>query len=127
MLPTYVNKLSHGADVDKSIGDDIDDFYNRIKTNKMICLQYSKLDRTTLPLRALTNEISPLYPSNDSVFTVRTFHVSMLTEKEESHIKKIYSEGTNDTRRGRIELFKNETDPIQKLNDPPEYVTTAAK
>jgi len=25
------------------------------------------------------------------------------------------------------ELFKNETDPIEKLNDPPEYVTTAAK
>jgi len=25
------------------------------------------------------------------------------------------------------ELFKNETNPIEKLNDPPEYVTTAAK
>ena len=25
------------------------------------------------------------------------------------------------------ELFKNETDPIEKLNNPPEYVTTAAK
>ena len=89
------------SDVDKSIGDDVEDFYNRIKTNAInICMQYSIFDQMTLP-----NQISSLAPLSDSISTVRTFHVSMLTDKEESEM----SLGTNLTRLGRIKFFKNRT------------------
>ena len=40
---------------------------------------------------------------------------------------KIHIEALPDLPSNYDELFKNETDPIDKLNNPPEYVTTAAK
>ena len=88
MVPAWFDSE---ADVGKSIGDDIEDFYNRIKTNEInICMQYSKLDKVTL-----TDQISSLYPYNNSVSTVRTFHVSMLTDKQENEMSS--------------EFFKDET------------------
>ena len=94
----YGGRISTGiTDVDKSIGDDIENFYNRMKANEInICMQYSKLDKITL-----TDQITSLDPLNDSV---RTFHVSMLTDNEEN---KMSFKTIDQTRWGSIEFFKH--------------------
>ena len=105
-IKTTVKDSGNWADVeyetwvDKSVGDDIEDFYNRIKMKKIA------LDCVSRTFERFESIISLLDPSKPSV-SVRTFHLSMLTDQEESEM---HSRGRKyENGYARFEHFKNKT------------------
>ena len=80
----------------KSIGDDIDDFYDRIKMNKINFTNERLLTSSDIQVQSLSNLLQALH-------SVKTFHLSMLSKKEE---RKMHSEKTGNQ---RFVNFKNET------------------
>ena len=77
----------------KSIGDDIEDFYNRVKMNEINLI----MNKTYETINDCWTKIIKLISlnSSNSKLGVRSFHLSMLTDKEESEFhskgKKNYS------------------------------------
>ena len=74
----------------KSIGDDIDDFYNRIKMNKINFTNKRLLTRSDIGAQIVRHRLS-LSNLLRAPHSVKTFHLSMLSEKEE---RKMHSEET---------------------------------
>ena len=68
----------------KSIGDDIDDFYDRIKMNKINFTNERLLTSSDIQVQSLSNLLQTPH-------SVKTFHLSMLSDEEE---KKMHSEET---------------------------------
>ena len=68
--------IEYKTEVYKSVGDDIEDFYNLIKMKQINCINPSN--------EPLLPKISLLDPSNSSKFIIRSFHLSLLTDQEES-------------------------------------------
>ena len=71
----------------KSIGDDIEDFYNRIKMNQIYLI--NRTEEKTYLTTVMLQQIFSLDPSNSSKLIVRTFHLSMITNQEENEMDKI--------------------------------------
>ena len=93
--------------VHKSSGDDIEDFYDRIKNNEVTC-KNGRERGTQTP--------SDKYPGWDFLesflsqnLTVKTFHLSMLSETEEREISSGVITNYHDTKYQIINYFKNET------------------
>ena len=93
----------------KSIGDDIDDFYDRIKMNK-INFTDKRLLRADFQARNRRNGwLSNLLHAPHSV---KTFHLSLLSDQEE---RNTHTEKTGSRRVLKQKLnFKNETKPSKK-------------
>ena len=88
------NYFDGGVDVSKyetvvfkSIGDDIEDFYNHIKMNQIFLI--NRTEEKTYLTTVMLQQIFSLDPSSSSKLIVRTFHLSMLTDQEESEMDKI--------------------------------------
>ena len=69
----------------KSIGDDIEDFNNRIKMNEINLIVNQTYETINDCWKKMINSIS-LNSWNSSKLIVRSFHLSMLTDQEESEI-----------------------------------------
>ena len=73
----------------KSIGDDIEDFYNRIKMNEINLIINQTYETINDCWKKMIKSISlnnSYLDSSDSKLIVRSFHLSMLTDQEESEI-----------------------------------------
>ena len=97
-----VHKYKTG--VYKSIGDDIEDFYNRIKMKKVKLINQT-YGTTNECWQKIIASIA-LNPSSSLKFVVRSFHLSMLTEQEESEICSIGTKYIGGHQRSQ---FRNKT------------------
>ena len=84
----------------KSIGDDIDDFYDRIKTNNINFTDMANSDLTYLELKT-----DGYIPTRPFIPLVKTFHLSMLSDEDE---REMNFKETDDGNRILVN-FKNET------------------
>ena len=88
----------HGAvDVSKyktivyqSVGDDIEEFYNHIKMNRIYLI--NPTEETIYLTRVMLQKILSLDPFNSSKLIVRSFHLSMLTDQEENEMDYVFLE-----------------------------------
>ena len=84
-------------EVHQSIVNDIDDFYDRIKMNK---INFAERRLLTDYMYKSFDDFFEFWDTPDSV---KTFHLSMLTDEEE---RKIHSENTDNL---KLDYFKNKT------------------
>ena len=91
----------YSMEVHQSIVNDIDDFYNRIKMNK---INFTDRRLFTNYMYKSFNDFFGLW---DAQHSVKTFHLSMLTDEDE---RKIHSENTQlYTGNRNLDYFKNKT------------------
>ena len=93
----------------KSFGDDIDDFYDRIKKKEIKCINKNSLEYRTLNEGIWDFPWTCPWTLFKGHLTVKTFHLSMLSETEERKICSGVSHPYQDTRYKIFDYFKNET------------------
>ena len=89
------------TEVYKSVGDDIEDFYNLLKEQEINCINPN--NGPQILFLGLLQKVMLLDPSNSSEPIVRSFHLSMLTDQEE-----------DENLKGKFHKFKNKTALLEK-------------